>query len=188
MSLSSFTVCMNALRLNLFDLHNAAGDRPLRKRVLPKQESGETIETVVLPVTGMMCEHCEARVQKALLEVEGVKEAKANHNKGEVVLKTIQKIEPSVLEQAVRDAGYEVTKQQIKEEETTMKKTLQVEGMMCEHCEATVKKALEAIDGVESAVADHNANTATVTLSKDVDNAVLKAAVEAKDYKVGGIN
>ena len=188
MSLSSFTVCMNALRLNLFDLHNAAGDRPLRKRVLPKQESGETIETVVLPVTGMMCEHCEARVQKALLEVEGVKEAKANHNKGEVVLKTIQKIEPSVLEQAVRDAGYEVTKQQIKEEETTMKKTLQVEGMMCEHCEATVKKALEAIDGVESAVADHNANTATVTLSKDVDNAVLKAAVETKDYKVGGIN
>ena len=188
MSLSSFTVCMNALRLNLFDLHNAAGDRPLRKRALPKQESGNNGDTIVIPVQGMMCEHCEARVEKAVLGVEGVLSAKADHNKGEVRLETNQKIDSSVLEQAVRDAGYEVTKQQIKEEETTMKKTLQVEGMMCEHCEATVKKALEAIDGVESAVADHNANTATVTLSKDVDNAVLKAAVEAKDYKVGGIN
>ncbi|MBQ8066735.1 MAG: heavy-metal-associated domain-containing protein [Solobacterium sp.] len=67
-----------------------------------------------------------------------------------------------------------------------MEKVLHVEGMMCEHCEATVKKALEAIDGVESAVADHNANTAKVTLSKDVADEVLKEAVEAKDYKVTG--
>jgi Cu2+-exporting ATPase len=87
----------------------------------------------------------------------------------------------------VQEAGYETADQQIKEEKN-MKKILQVEGMMCEHCEATVKKALEAVDGVESAVADHNANTATVTLSKEVDDAVLRAAVEAKDYKVGEIS
>ena len=65
-----------------------------------------------------------------------------------------------------------------------MTKTLKVEGMMCEHCEARVKKALEAIEGVESAVADHNAGTAVVTLSADVADEVLKEAVEAQDYKV----
>ena len=79
------------------------------------------------------------------------------------------------------------SKQEKKEEETKMEKILHVEGMMCEHCEANVKKALEAIDGVESALADHNANTAKVVLSKDVANEVLKQAVEAKDYKVTGI-
>ncbi len=68
-----------------------------------------------------------------------------------------------------------------------MVKTLNVEGMMCEHCEARVKKTLEAIDGVESAVASHTAGTAVVTLTKDVADEVLKAAVEAQDYPVLGI-
>nr|MCR5685980.1 heavy-metal-associated domain-containing protein [Lachnospiraceae bacterium] len=68
-----------------------------------------------------------------------------------------------------------------------MTKTLKVEGMMCEHCEARVKKALEAVAGVESAVADHNANTAVVTLSTEVSDDVLKKAVEDQDYKVLGI-
>jgi Cu2+-exporting ATPase len=65
-----------------------------------------------------------------------------------------------------------------------MTKTLKVEGMMCEHCEAHVKKALEALTGVEKAVADHNAGTAVVTLSADVADDVLKKAVEDQDYKV----
>lgn len=65
-----------------------------------------------------------------------------------------------------------------------MTKTMKIEGMMCPHCEARVKKALEAIDGVESAVASHTEGTAVVTLSKDVDDAVLKEAVEAQDYNV----
>lgn len=65
-----------------------------------------------------------------------------------------------------------------------MTKTLKVEGMMCEHCEARVKKALEALTGVEKAVADHNAGTAVVTLSADVADDVLKKAVEDQDYKV----
>ena len=73
------------------------------------------------------------------------------------------------------------------EEEKTMTKTLKVEGMMCPHCEARVKKALEAIDGVTEAVASHQAGTAVVTLSKDVSNDALKAAVEAQDYPVLGI-
>ena len=63
-----------------------------------------------------------------------------------------------------------------------MKKTIKVDGMMCPRCEAHVKKALEAIDGVTSATADHTANTATVTLSADVADEVLCAAVIAEGY------
>ncbi|MCH4208167.1 MAG: cation transporter [Solobacterium sp.] len=69
-----------------------------------------------------------------------------------------------------------------------MEKTLKIEGMMCGHCEANVKKALEKIDGVVSATADHEAGTAVVTLNKEVDNAVLKKAVEDEDYKVTAID
>jgi Cu2+-exporting ATPase len=65
-----------------------------------------------------------------------------------------------------------------------MEKTLKIEGMMCGHCEATVKKALEAVEGVAEAVVSHEAGTAVVKLTADVDNAVLKKAVEDKDYKV----
>ena len=71
-------------------------------------------------------------------------------------------------------------------EDKTMTKTLKVNGMMCEHCEARVKKALEAVDGGKEAVADKDAKTATVTLEKDVAFEVLKAAVEAQDYEVVG--
>ena len=68
-----------------------------------------------------------------------------------------------------------------------MKKTLHVEGMMCGHCEARVKKALEALPGVTEAVVSHEAGTAIVTLSAEVSDAALKKAVEDQDYKVTGI-
>ena len=128
MSLSSFCVCMNALRLNLVDVHDASRDR----RIAP--------------------EHA----QSAMMDKD-IKEE----------IKTAEIAE-------------------IKEEEP-MTKTLTVEGMMCMHCEARVKKALEAIDGVESAVASHEAGTAVVTLSKDVPDDVLKKAVEDQDYPVKNI-
>ena len=107
MSLSSFCVVSNALRLNLFKLHDAGKDKKIKKK----------------------------------------------HHK----------------------------------EETTMEKTMKIEGMMCSHCEAAVKKALEAVDGVASAEVSHTSGTAVVTLSKPVDSAVLKKAVEDKDYKVTSI-
>ncbi len=71
--------------------------------------------------------------------------------------------------------------------ESAMTKTMHIEGMMCAHCEATVKKALEALDGVQSAAVSHEAGTAVVTLTADVADDVLKEAVEAKDYTVTGI-
>ena len=73
------------------------------------------------------------------------------------------------------------------QEENKMEKTMKIEGMMCGHCEAAVKKALEAVDGVASAEVSHTSGTAVVTLSKPVDNAVLKKAVEDKDYTVTDI-
>ncbi len=119
MALSSFFVCMNALRLNLFDPHDAGHDRK------EKSISAEALEQIV--------------------NAETIKEDKI------------------------------------------MKKTLKVEGMMCVHCEARVKKTLEAIPGVESAVADHTAGTAVVTLNAPVADEVLREAVEAQDYQVLGI-
>ena len=68
-----------------------------------------------------------------------------------------------------------------------MQKTMNIEGMMCEHCEARVRKALEALPEVEQAAVSHDSGTAVVTLSAPVDDAALKQAVEAQDYKVLGI-
>ena len=68
-----------------------------------------------------------------------------------------------------------------------MTKTMKIEGMMCPHCEARVKKTLEAIEGVESAEVSHERGTAVVTLAKPVADEMLKSAVEAQDYKVLGI-
>ena len=119
MALSSFFVCMNALRLNLVNPHDAGHDR--KEKSIP----AEALEEVVAAET----------------------------------LK----------------------------EEKTMTKTLKVEGMMCMHCEARVKKALEAVPGVESAVADHNKGTAVVTLSAPVEDEALRVAVEAQDYQVLGV-
>ena len=76
------------------------------------------------------------------------------------------------------------TKHYQKQEETTMKKTMKIEGMMCGHCEARVKKCLEALEGVSLAEVSHEAGTAVVTLDKDVADEVLKKAVEDQDYKV----
>ena len=73
-------------------------------------------------------------------------------------------------------------------EGTAMKKTIHIEGMMCGHCEATVKKALEALDGVQSAEVSHEKGTAVVSLTHDVADADLKTAVEARDYTVTGID
>ena len=113
MSLSSFTVCMNALRLNLFKLRDPRHDRPRKKTIEIPQELFE------------------------------------------------------------------------EKEETAMERTLKIEGMMCKHCEARVKKTLEALEGVESAVVSHETGTAVVTGTADFET--MKAAVEAQDYKVLGI-
>jgi len=113
MSLSSFCVVSNALRLNLFKMHDASHDKPRKG----------SVSEIEIPI----------------------------ENK----------------------------------EEKAMTRTLKIEGMMCPHCEARVKKTLEALDGVEEAVVSHVSGTAVVT--GDADFEAMKAAVEAQDYKVLGI-
>lgn len=68
-----------------------------------------------------------------------------------------------------------------------MTKTIKIEGMMCGHCEAAVKKALEALEQVENAEVSHEAGTAIVTLKSEISDDLLKKTVEDKDYKVLGI-
>ena len=128
MSLSSFCVVSNALRLNLFDLHSTRHDH-------------KTASPAAAPV-----------------------QSAAENNKKS-----------------------DAEAPEVKTEDHTMKKTLKVEGMMCGHCEARVKKALEALPEVDEAVVSHEAGTAIVTLNADVADDVLKNAVEAQDYKVTGI-
>lgn len=138
MSLSSFCVCMNALRLNLFNVHNANRDRH------GKGEVSETkLNSLIKKVTG----NDESSDEPGQSETNNLHED--NLKEGKV-----------------------------------MTKTMKIEGMMCGHCEATVKKALEAIDGVNSAEVSHEAGTAVVELSEEVQDEVLQKAVEDKDYKV----
>ena len=88
----------------------------------------------------------------------------------------------------LRDASHDHKRnthlKEIEEETNSMEKTMKIKGMMCGHCEATVKKALEAVPGVSEAKVSHENGTAVVTLSAPVDDSVLKNAVEAKDYTV----
>ena len=81
----------------------------------------------------------------------------------------------------------EKMRRKIQQEEERMTKTIKIEGMMCGHCEAAVKKALEALDQVEAAEVSHEAGTAIVTLNGEISDDVLKKAVEEKDYTVTGI-
>lgn len=86
---------------------------------------------------------------------------------------------------SMHDASKDIKRK--KKEKKTMEKTLEITGMMCGHCEMAVKKALEAVDGVESADVSHEKGTAVVTLSKEVSNDVLKKTVEDKDYTITSI-
>ena len=207
MSLSSFCVVSNALRLNLFQLHDASHDRAKKKTnviedcqgACPIEIKNEAIEEETpmeekkvlayeMKIEGMMCPHCEARVKKALEAIPAVQEAVPDHNKNNAIVSLSEPVDPTELKAAVEAAGYEVKGIEAMEaEEAPETVTMTVEGMMCMHCEARVKKALEAVPNVKQAEADHNTNTVTVMLNAPVDAAVLKEAVEATGYEVKGI-
>ena len=110
MSLSSFTVCMNALRLNLFRPHDPSGDRKLRNFDRERQllEKKENVMTRTMSIEGMMCGHCEASVKKALEGIEGVNEAVVSHEKGTAIVTLSQEVADDVLRKAVEDRDYKV--------------------------------------------------------------------------------
>ncbi len=158
MSLSSFCVVTNALRLNLFKMHDASKDHPMRKRAEKAASKG-----------GEKAENAGA----VRMGAEDTRLIGQTANGNETVSKEMQKSENQ--------------KNNINMEEITMTKTMNIEGMMCGHCEARVKKALEALAGVESAEVSHEKGTAVVSMSADVADDTLKEAVEAQDYKVDSI-
>ena len=158
MSLSSFCVVTNALRLNLFKMHDASKDHPMRKRAEKDANKG-----------GEKAENAGA----VRMGAEDTRSIGQTANGNETVAKEMQKSENQ--------------KNNINMEGITMTKTMNIEGMMCGHCEARVKKALEALAGVESAEVSHEKGTAVVSMSADVSDDTLKEAVEAQDYKVDSI-
>ena len=158
MSLSSFCVVTNALRLNLFKMHDASKDHPMRKRAEKAANKG-----------GEKAENAGA----VRMGAEDTRSIGQTANGNETVSKEMQKSDNQ--------------KNHINMEGITMTKTMNIEGMMCGHCEARVKKALEALAGVESAEVSHEKGTAVVSMSADVADDTLKEAVEAQDYKVDSI-
>ena len=133
-----------------------------------------------------MCEHCENHVKTALEKIDGVASAQASHKEGKCDVVLSHSLDVKLLKSAVEEEGYKVVSilSNNKKENTTMTKTMKIEGMMCPMCEAHTKKALEALEGVESAVASHTAGNAVVTMTKDVPNDVLTKAVTDAGYKV----
>ena len=109
MSLSSFCVVTNALRLNLFKLHDAGRDKKIRGVTLPAEIKEETTMEKTLKITGMMCAHCEATVKKALEAVPGVTEAKVSHQTGTAVVTLASDVPNDTLKQAVEAKDYTVT-------------------------------------------------------------------------------
>ncbi len=206
MGLSSFCVVTNALRLNLVKVYDPSHDKPLGKAArlesallvqeqeeescptgacpFAQQEQAEepekAAETLVLNIEGMMCTHCQGRVEKALNALEGVT-ASADWEKGTATVTLSAPVDRETLEKAVADSGYQVTGISRPGEKKTL--TLTIEGMMCTHCQSRVEKALNALEGV-TASADWEKGTATVTLSAPVDREILKKAVADSGYTV----
>ena len=198
MSLSSFTVCMNALRLNLFNVRSPSRDKKKKMAVLPdwdtisgKPSSAEKPEAAggkaVVLVEGMMCENCENHVKKALESLPFITGARADHKTGRVSITYSSQPDEAAMKQVLAKADYEYKGILFPKEETNMKETVKIEGMMCNHCEMTVKKALEALDGVDKADVSHTKGTAVLTLDKAVADGDIKKAIEDKDYTFKGI-
>jgi len=100
MSLSSFCVVSNALRINLFDIKNPKRDRKIRKKKETKQMEK------VIKIEGMMCPHCEARVKKILEDLDGVENAVTSHTEGTATVTLSKEVADDVFKNVIEDAGY----------------------------------------------------------------------------------
>ena len=201
MSLSSFCVVTNALRLNFFRLFDSSHQkRKARKEIRPYSEGSQALpeshgascglspEKETLLVEGMMCGHCEAHVKEALEKVDGVAEALCDHEKGTAEILVNGPVDESALKAAVEGAGYTFKGIAAPAPESASgEETILVSGMMCGHCEAHVKEALEKIDGVREATADHKKGQVVLKLSAPVAESALKAAVEGAGYTFKGV-
>lgn len=192
MSLSSLTVCLNALRLTRVNIHDATHDKPIRHRASVRENETapvkeESPHCAIIHVEGMMCENCEVHVKKALETLPSVTCLKADAKTGEAKIRYTLLPREADIQKVLAAADYQYVSIQFPKEENEMKETVKIKGMMCGHCEMAVKKALEALDGVEKAEVSHETGTAVLTLSKEIPDADIKKAVEDKDYTFEGI-
>ncbi len=174
MSLSSFCVVTNALRLNLVKVYDTSRDArykriALRKGLVVSAGSSDRSEVNAGAGDGRVDVNSNAGISNR---------AEVNGNSGVIDTNVI----------AGNTGKDNISSNKEKKEVIIMTKTMNIEGMMCGHCEARVKKALEAVEGVSEAVVSHENGTAVVTLTAEVADDVLKNAVEEQDYKVTGIN
>ncbi len=173
MGLSSFCVVSNALRLNLLKVYDSARDRKAKatggtEKLEVRDAAGGTEELAVRDADG-------GTEKLAVRDADGVKNenGKSEGTAGATFEMT------GITKDSLKNEIY-IDKKETKE----MK--IKVNGMMCAHCEAHVKKALEAIDGIESATASHEEGTVTITNTKDIDEALIKAAIDEAGYEYAG--
>ncbi|MBR1506593.1 MAG: heavy metal translocating P-type ATPase [Eubacterium sp.] len=171
MSLSSFSVVTNALRLNLM--------RPLKRGKISAGANAGS-EVVDAGAAGVEAEDTGNVAANDVAVTAGA-------NAVDAVTAGADAADTDDTNASADSKSNKDTDIKHESEETKMEKTMNIEGMMCGHCEMTVKKALLAIDGVEDAVVSHEENKAVVKLAHEVDDAVLKKAVEDKDYTVTSV-
>lgn len=184
MSLSSVFVVNNALRLRRFKPRGVKRSleeaKPSNEKEIVKEENliEKNEKRTKIKVEGMTCGHCEKRVADALEKTGKAKDVVANHENSSVEF-IDQGISPEEIENAIEEAGYKIIKNK---GEDNMEKILNVEGMSCNHCTASVKKALEGLDGVKEADVSLEGKNAKVELDKDVADEALVKAVEDAGY------
>lgn len=182
MSLSSVFVVNNALRLRRFKPRGVKRSleeaKPSNEKEIVKEENliEKNEKRTKIKVEGMTCGHCEKRVADALEKTGKAKDVVASHENSSVEF-IDQGLSPEEIENTIEEAGYKIIKNK---GEDNMEKILNVEGMSCNHCTASVKKALEGLDGVKEAEVSLEGKNAKVELDKDVaDEALVKAVQDA---------
>lgn len=209
MSLSSFSVCMNALRLRFFKpdhqshhvsretlqsepthtVSAATTDAVTAQPAAPAEIAEASDQTAPvaahqyqLTIDGMMCQHCVRTVTKALESLSGVTTVHVDLDSKSATVASSSVIPAGDFKKVITTAGYTLLSE--KEEESTMKTTLKIEGMMCQHCQKHVQEALSAMNGVTAVSVDLDGGKADVEASRDIPTEEFAKVIADAGYKL----
>lgn len=209
MSLSSFSVCMNALRLRFFKpdhqshhvsretlqsepthtVSAATTDAVTAQPAAPAEIAEASDQTAPvaahqyqLTIDGMMCQHCVRTVTKALESLSGVTAVHVDLDSKSATVTSSSVIPADDFKKVITTAGYTLLSE--KEEESTMKTTLKIEGMMCQHCQKHVQEALSAMNGVTTVSVDLDGGKADVEASRDIPTEEFAKVIADAGYKL----
>lgn len=209
MSLSSFSVCMNALRLRFFkpdhqshhvsretlqsepthtvsasttDAVTAQPAAPAEIAEASDQTAPVAAHQYQLTIDGMMCQHCVRTVTKALESLSGVTAVHVDLDSKSATVASSSVIPADDFKKVITTAGYTLLSE--KEEESTMKTTLKIEGMMCQHCQKHVQEALSAMNGVTAVSVDLDGGKADVEASRDIPTEEFAKVIADAGYKL----